>query len=130
MRNRKTTRAPVGVVVAVTAMAFLGALAFRSGSANPESRLPRRYRLADLIQRQQQEMMALYGKEKINPMMGCVPMLIQIPIFYSLYKVLTVTIEMRQAPFFGKHPQHALTHQLVMLHQVGHRPVDIAGHYV
>ncbi|KRA66192.1 preprotein translocase YidC [Caulobacter sp. Root655] len=51
--------------------------------------------------KQQQEMMALYGKEKINPMMGCVPMLIQIPIFYSLYKVLTVTIEMRHAPFFG-----------------------------
>jgi YidC/Oxa1 family membrane protein insertase len=51
--------------------------------------------------KQQQEMMGLYAKEKINPMMGCVPMLIQIPIFYSLYKVLTVTIEMRHAPFFG-----------------------------
>jgi len=51
--------------------------------------------------KQQQEMMQLYAKEKINPMMGCVPMLIQIPIFYSLYKVLTVTIEMRHAPFFG-----------------------------
>jgi YidC/Oxa1 family membrane protein insertase len=51
--------------------------------------------------KQQQETMALYAKEKINPMMGCVPMLIQIPIFYSLYKVLTVTIEMRHAPFFG-----------------------------
>ena len=51
--------------------------------------------------KQQQEMMALYGKEKINPMMGCLPMLIQIPVFYSLYKVLTVTIEMRHAPFFG-----------------------------
>ncbi len=51
--------------------------------------------------KQQQEMMALYAKEKINPFMGCVPMLIQIPVFYSLYKVLTVTIEMRHAPFFG-----------------------------
>ena len=51
--------------------------------------------------KQQQEMMALYQKEKINPMMGCLPMLIQIPVFYSLYKVLTVTIEMRHAPFFG-----------------------------
>ncbi|MFT4253472.1 MAG: membrane protein insertase YidC [Caulobacter sp.] len=49
----------------------------------------------------QQETMALYAKEKINPFMGCVPMLIQIPVFYSLYKVLTVTIEMRHAPFFG-----------------------------
>ena len=47
-------RAPVGVVIALTAMAFLGVLAFRSNPASPESRLPRRYRLADLIQRQQQ----------------------------------------------------------------------------
>jgi YidC/Oxa1 family membrane protein insertase len=49
----------------------------------------------------QQETMALYQREKINPLMGCLPMLIQIPVFYSLYKVLTVTIEMRQAPFYG-----------------------------
>ena len=50
---------------------------------------------------QQKETMALYQKEKINPLMGCLPLLIQIPVFYSLYKVLSVTIEMRQAPFFG-----------------------------
>jgi YidC/Oxa1 family membrane protein insertase len=49
----------------------------------------------------QQETMALYQREKINPLMGCLPMVIQIPVFYSLYKVLTVTIEMRQAPFYG-----------------------------
>ena len=49
----------------------------------------------------QQETMALYQREKINPFMGCLPMLVQIPVFYSLYKVLTVTIEMRQAPFLG-----------------------------
>jgi YidC/Oxa1 family membrane protein insertase len=52
-------------------------------------------------QRQQQEMMELYRREKVNPLAGCVPMLIQIPVFFSLYKVLYVTIEMRQAPFFG-----------------------------
>lgn len=51
--------------------------------------------------KQQQEMMALYQREKINPFMGCIPMLLQIPVFYGLYKVLTVTIEMRHAPFFG-----------------------------
>ena len=51
--------------------------------------------------KQQQEMMALYAKEKINPFMGCLPVLIQIPVFFSLYKVLSVTIEMRHAPFFG-----------------------------
>ena len=49
----------------------------------------------------QQETMALYQREKINPLMGCLPMLVQIPVFYSLYKVLTVTIEMRHAPFYG-----------------------------
>jgi len=52
-------------------------------------------------QRQQQEMMALYKREKVNPLTGCLPMLIQIPVFFSLYKVLFVTIEMRQAPFYG-----------------------------
>jgi YidC/Oxa1 family membrane protein insertase len=51
--------------------------------------------------KQQQEMMALYQQEKINPLLGCVPMLLQIPVFFSLYKVLSVTIEMRHAPFFG-----------------------------
>ena len=45
--------------------------------------------------------MALYQREKINPLTGCLPMLVQIPVFYGLYKVLTVTIEMRHAPFFG-----------------------------
>ena len=49
----------------------------------------------------QQETMSLYQREKINPLMGCLPMLVQIPVFYSLYKILTVTIEMRHAPFFG-----------------------------
>ena len=48
-----------------------------------------------------QEMMMLYRKEKINPASGCLPMLIQIPVFFSLYKVLSVSIAMRQAPFFG-----------------------------
>jgi YidC/Oxa1 family membrane protein insertase len=51
--------------------------------------------------KQQQELMGLYQREKINPLTGCLPMLVQIPVFYALYKVLTVTIEMRHAPFFG-----------------------------
>ena len=53
------------------------------------------------VQKQQQETMALYQREKINPLAGCIPILIQIPVFYALYKVLFVTIEMRHAPFFG-----------------------------
>ncbi|MGH7810670.1 MAG: membrane protein insertase YidC, partial [Candidatus Binatia bacterium] len=51
--------------------------------------------------RQQQEFMALYQKEKINPLAGCLPILLQIPVFFALYKVLFVTIDMRHAPFFG-----------------------------
>ena len=51
--------------------------------------------------RQNQEMMGLYKKEKANPVSGCFPILIQIPVFFALYKVLFVTIEMRQAPFYG-----------------------------
>ncbi len=52
-------------------------------------------------QKQQQALMELYKKEKINPLAGCLPILIQIPVFFALYKVLFVTIEMRHAPFFG-----------------------------
>jgi len=50
---------------------------------------------------QQKEMMALYAREKVNPVTGCLPLLFQIPVFYSLTKLFTVTIEMRHAPFFG-----------------------------
>jgi len=49
----------------------------------------------------QQEMMALYKREGVNPLSGCLPMIIQIPVFFALYKVLLVSIEMRHAPFFG-----------------------------
>jgi YidC/Oxa1 family membrane protein insertase len=60
-----------------------------------------RDRYADDKAKQQQELMELYRKEKINPLAGCLPIAIQIPVFFSLYKVLFVTIEMRHAPFFG-----------------------------
>ncbi|MGE5545402.1 MAG: membrane protein insertase YidC [Solirubrobacterales bacterium] len=58
-------------------------------------------RFAEDKMRLQQEMMALYKREKVNPVSGCLPMLIQIPVFFALYKVLFVTIEMRHAPFIG-----------------------------
>jgi YidC/Oxa1 family membrane protein insertase len=51
--------------------------------------------------KQQQELMALYAKEKINPLMGCLPMLIQAPVFFAVYKVIFIAIDMRHAPFFG-----------------------------
>jgi YidC/Oxa1 family membrane protein insertase len=58
-------------------------------------------RFKDDPQKMQQEMMGLYKAEKVNPASGCLPMFVQIPVFFSLYKVIFVTIEMRQAPFFG-----------------------------
>lgn len=60
-----------------------------------------RERFGDDKTRLNQEMMELYKREKVNPASGCLPILIQIPVFFALYKVLFVNIEMRQAPFFG-----------------------------
>ncbi|MBW4023664.1 MAG: membrane protein insertase YidC [Proteobacteria bacterium] len=60
-----------------------------------------RERFKDDPAKQQSEIMALYRSEKVNPASGCLPMVIQIPVFFCLYKVIFVTIEMRHAPFFG-----------------------------
>jgi YidC/Oxa1 family membrane protein insertase len=60
-----------------------------------------RERFKDDKAKQQQALMELYKTEKINPLAGCLPIVVQIPVFFSLYKVLFVTIEMRHAPFFG-----------------------------
>jgi YidC/Oxa1 family membrane protein insertase len=58
-------------------------------------------RAGDDRQKMQKEMMELYKREKVNPAAGCLPILLQIPIFFSLYKVIFVTLELRHAPFFG-----------------------------
>ena len=60
-----------------------------------------RERFADDKMKQQQALMDLYKQQKINPLAGCLPILIQIPVFFALYKVLFITIEMRHAPFYG-----------------------------
>ena len=60
-----------------------------------------RERVGDDKAKLNQEMMGLYKKHKVNPVSGCLPILLQIPVFFALYKVLYVTIEMRHAPFFG-----------------------------
>ena len=60
-----------------------------------------RERFKDDRAKQQQELMALYKNKKINPMAGCLPIVLQIPVFFALYKVLFITIDMRHAPFFG-----------------------------
>ena len=82
----------------------LANFSFRS-MAKMKALQPEMVRLKDLHKddkmKLQQEMMALYKKEKVNPMSGCLPILVQIPVFFALYKVLFVTIEMRQMPFFG-----------------------------
>jgi YidC/Oxa1 family membrane protein insertase len=61
--------------------------------------LKKRYK--DDPAKQQQETMALYQREKVNPLAGCLPILLQLPVFYSLYKVLNISIEMRHAPFLN-----------------------------
>jgi len=60
-----------------------------------------RERYADDKMKQQTALMDLYKKEKINPLAGCLPILIQVPVFFALYKVLFISIEMRHAPFYG-----------------------------
>ncbi len=60
-----------------------------------------RERFPDDKQKQQQELMELYRREKINPIAGCLPVVVQIPVFFALYKVIFITLEMRHAPFFG-----------------------------
>jgi len=60
-----------------------------------------RERFKDDRVKQQQELMGLYKTQKINPVSGCLPTVVQIPVFFALYKVLFVTIDMRHAPFFG-----------------------------
>src|SRR5206468_11337394 len=60
-----------------------------------------RERYGDDKMKQQQALMELYKKEKINPLAGCLPIVVQIPVFFAIYMVLFVTIEMRHAPFYG-----------------------------
>jgi len=82
----------------------LANFSFRS-MAKMKALQPEMARLKDLHKddkmKLQQEMMSLYKKEKVNPMSGCLPIMVQIPVFFALYKVLFVTIEMRQMPFYG-----------------------------
>ncbi|MGH6726949.1 MAG: membrane protein insertase YidC [Pseudolabrys sp.] len=85
--------------------------------------------------KQQQELMALYKKEKINPLAGCLPIAIQIPVFFSLYKVLFVTIEMRHAPFFGwihdlSAPDPTNLFTLFGLLQIDPTTVPMIGHFL
>ncbi|KAA0968966.1 membrane protein insertase YidC [Aureimonas fodinaquatilis] len=75
--------------------------------------------------KQQQEMMRIYKEEKINPAAGCWPVLVQIPVFFALYKVLYVTIEMRHAPFFGWIQDLAAPDPTSLFNLFGLIPVDL-----
>lgn len=86
-----------------------------------------RERFADDRMKQQQEMMALYKRDKINPAAGCWPILIQIPVFFALYKVLYVTIEMRHAPFFGWIQDLAAPDPTSIFNLFGLLPFEVGG---
>jgi YidC/Oxa1 family membrane protein insertase len=60
-----------------------------------------REKYGDDKRKMQQELMGMYKREKVNPVSGCLPMVLQIPVFFALYKVLFTSIEMRQSPFYG-----------------------------
>ena len=94
---------PVAVTVIVKAIFFpLANRSYASMAAmrrvQPEMKAIQE-RFKEDKQRQQQEILKLYQAEKINPAAGCLPLLLQIPVFYALYKVLTVSVEMRHQPF-------------------------------
>jgi YidC/Oxa1 family membrane protein insertase len=75
----------------------------------------------------QQEMMAMYKKENVNPMAGCLPILLQLPIFFALYKTLYVSIEMRHAPFFGWVKDLSAPDDLTFITGFGALPWDAPG---
>jgi YidC/Oxa1 family membrane protein insertase len=77
--------------------------------------------------RLQQEMMDLYKREKINPAAGCLPMFLQIPVFYALYKVLTVSVEMRHQPFYGWIKDLSAPDPLTPVNLFGLLPFDPPG---
>ncbi|TMM49425.1 membrane protein insertase YidC [Sulfitobacter sabulilitoris] len=81
-------------------------------------------RAGDDRQKMQQGMMELYKKEKVNPAAGCLPILLQIPIFFSLYKVIFVTIELRHAPFFGPFQDLSAPDPTSLLNLFGLLPFD------
>jgi YidC/Oxa1 family membrane protein insertase len=93
------------LVLMIKALFFYPSMKSYESMAGMRKVQPEMNRLKELYgddrQKLGQEMMALYKKHKLNPMRGCLPIAVQIPVFFSLYRVLLMSIEMRQAPFFG-----------------------------
>ncbi len=86
-----------------------------------------RERFPDDKTKQQEATMELYGREKVNPVTGCLPMLIQVPVFFALYKVIFITIEMRHAPFFGWIKDLSAPDPLTVLNLFGTLPFEPPG---
>jgi len=86
-----------------------------------------REKYADDRQKQQQAIMQLYREEKVNPLAGCWPILVQFPIFFALYKVLYITIEMRHAPFFGWIQDLASPDPTSLFNLFGLLPYEVPG---
>jgi YidC/Oxa1 family membrane protein insertase len=84
-------------------------------------------RFKDDKQRQQQEIMKLYKDEKVNPLAGCLPLVLQIPIFFALYKVLVLAIEMRHEPFFAWIRDLSAPDPAHILNLFGMLPYDVPG---
>jgi YidC/Oxa1 family membrane protein insertase len=76
------------------------------------------------VQRQQQETMKLYQTEKINPVAGCIPALLQMPIFFALFKVLSISLELRHAPFYGWIPDLSAKDPTTVFNLFGLLPYD------
>ncbi|WP_284360012.1 membrane protein insertase YidC [Candidatus Phycosocius spiralis] len=81
-------------------------------------------RFAADVQRQQQETMKLYQSEKINPVAGCIPALLQMPIFFALFKVLSISLELRHAPFYGWIPDLSAKDPTTIFNLFGLLPFD------
>ncbi|MBU6140740.1 MAG: membrane protein insertase YidC [Proteobacteria bacterium] len=75
------------------------------------------------------EMMDLYKKEKVNPASGCLPVLIQIPVFFALYKVLFVTLDMRHAPFYGWIHDLSAPDPMSIFNLFGFLPFEVSGFF-
>ena len=86
-----------------------------------------REQLKEDKQAQQQELMKIYREEKLNPLAGCLPILVQIPVFFALYKVLFVTIDMRHQPFFGWIQDLSAPDPTSLFNLFGLLPFDVPG---
>jgi YidC/Oxa1 family membrane protein insertase len=103
-------------------------------AVQPEMTLIRE-RFKDDKQKQQQELMELYKREQINPVAGCLPVIVQIPVFFGLYKVIFITLEMRHAPFFGWIKDLSAPDPTTMFNLFGLLPFDptvlpVVGHFL